>query len=158
MLATDLTARDVDPTRRRFLMKKLGAVLIGCYVLASVMGWVGVDRAQARPTYFKAFLEKYVGDEKSDSEKALAKEIKRVKKCNVCHDPRKGESGKASKKNRNLFGQELSKLLSKDDQKDKEKALKMLAKVESKKAPDSEETFGQLIKAGKLPFEYKEEK
>ena len=93
-------------------MKKLGAVLIGCYALTSVMGWVGVRTVQARPTYSKAFLEKYVGEEKSDTQKALAAEIKRVKKCNVCHDPRKNEEGKASKKNRNPFGQALSKLLS----------------------------------------------
>ena len=32
----------------------------------------------------------------------------------------------------------------------------MLAKVEAKKAPDSEKTYGQMLKAGKLPFEYED--
>ena len=139
-------------------MKKFGAFLVCNFVLASVFGLLRVDTAQARPTYAKAFVEKYVDDETTDTQKALAAEIKRVKKCNVCHDPRPGDSGKASKKNRNPFGEALAKRLSEKDKKDQEKALKMLDKIEGEKAKEADKKFGELIKAGKVPFEYKEGK
>ena len=139
-------------------MKKFGALLVCCFAIATIVSIARVDKAQARPTYAKAFKEKYVGDEKTDVQKSLAAEIKRVKTCYVCHDPRPDDSGKANKKNRNPFGQTLAKHLSEKDQKDKEKALKMLAKIEGEKADGAQKTFGELIKSGKVPFEYKEKK
>jgi hypothetical protein len=137
-------------------MKKLCVLLFGCFVLTSVLSLVRVETAHGRSTYAKAFKEKYVGEEETEAQKSLAAEIKRVKTCNVCHDPRPDESGKANKKNRNPFGQTLAKYMSEEDQKDKEKALKMLAKIEGEKAKDAEKTFGELIKSGKVPFEYKD--
>ena len=100
-------------------MKKFGAFLVCCFVLTSVVSLVRVDTAQGRSTYAKAFVEKYVGDETTDAQKTLAAEIKRVKKCNVCHDPRPDDSGKANKKNRNPFGQTLAKHLEEKDQRTK---------------------------------------
>ncbi len=138
-------------------MKKFGAFLFCCFVLTSAVSFVQVDTALARSTYAKAFVEKYVGEETTDTQKALAAEIKRVKKCNICHDPKKDESGKASKKNRNPFGQTLAKHMTETDKKDKEKALKMLEKIEGEKAEGSDKSFGEIIKSGKVPFEPKEE-
>ena len=84
----------------------------------------------------------------------LAREVKRVKHSAVCHDPRKGEDGKASRKNRNPYGAAVNKLLTKKDQKDLDKALKMLDNVAKEKLKGAEKTFGELIESGKLPFEY----
>ena len=139
-------------------MKKIGALLITCFVVAVALSMVRVDTAQARSTYAKAFKAKYIGEEETDAQKTLAAEVTRVKTCNVCHDPRPGESGKPDKKNRNPYGQTLAKLLSEKDQKDQDKATKMLAKIEAEKVKDAKKTFGELLKSGKVPFEYEEEK
>lgn len=77
----------------------------------------------------------------------LAAEVERVK-CNICH------VGK-DKKERNAYGKALDERLDKKaDKDDKEKIRKMLEEVaalpsdpEKKDSP----TFGDLIKAGKLP-------
>lgn len=139
-------------------MKTLSIWLFCGVILSCVASLVLVDQASARTNYEKAFRKKYIGEEKSKEEKSLAEETKRVGKCFVCHDPRKDDDGKASKKNRNPYGQELAKLLTKDDQKDEDKILKMIEKVENLKAKDAKKTFGEIIKAGKMPFEYPEEK
>lgn len=138
-------------------MKKISAILVSCFVLSGLLSLV-VNNAHARSDYYKAFAEKYVGDEKTEVQKKLALEVKRVKKCNVCHDPRPDDSGKASKKNRNPYGQQLAKHLTEKDKKDKEKALKVLVKIEGEKAKDAKKSFGDILKAGQVPFEYKEEK
>lgn len=69
-------------------------------------------------------------------------------KCNVCH------VGK-SKKNRNAYGEALSKLLDKkEDKKNVEKirqALETVAAESSDPADAAAPTFGDLIAAGKLP-------
>jgi hypothetical protein len=135
-------------------MKKLTIVLVCLLAVTAVIALGQRNVAQARTTYAKAFVAKYVGDESNETQKTLALEIKRVKQCNVCHDPRKDESGKVSKKNRNPFGQTLAKHLTEKDQKDAEKATKMLEKIETEKIDGTEVTIGELIKAGKLPFEY----
>lgn len=139
-------------------MKKICLVLASCVVVAAFVGLLRIRPANARPTYYKAFKKKYVGDDKTDIEKSLSKEIKRVKGCYICHDPRPGADGKKSKKNRNPYGVELSKLLTKKDQKNAEKALDALKKVEKIKLKGCEKTIGDMLKSGKLPFEYKEEK
>ncbi len=139
-------------------MRKIGAFLLCCFVLTCVLNLVRIDSAQARSTYAKAFVEKYVGDETTDSQKALAAEIKRIKKCYVCHDPRPDESGKKSKKNHNPYGKLLAKHMTEQDKKDKEKALKMLTEIEGEKLKGCDKSVGEMIKAGKIPFEYKEMK
>ncbi len=137
-------------------MKKLCSLLVCSIAVLAICSFGRVNSAQAYPTFFKAFEKKYVGDKEADQQKALAKEVLRVKKCNVCHDPRPGDSGKASKKNRNPYGQELNKHLTDKDKKDVEKALEMLGKIEGEKVKDADKTFGELIKAGMIPFEYKD--
>ncbi len=139
-------------------MKKICLVLASCVVVAAFVGLLRISPANARPTYYKAFKKKYLGDGKTDVEKSLAKEIKRVKGCYICHDPRAGADGKKSKKNRNPYGVELAKLLTKKDKKNAEKAIEALTKVEKIKLKGSEKTIGDTLKSGKLPFEYKEEK
>ncbi len=138
-------------------MKKLGALLFGCFVVAFSSA-LRVDTVEARSTYAKAFEKKYVGDETTAAQKSLAAEIKRIKTCNICHDPRPDDSGKANEKNRNPFGKTLAKLLNEKDQKDEAKALKMLEKIETEKPEGSDKTFGELIKSGKVPWEYKDVK
>jgi hypothetical protein len=77
----------------------------------------------------------------------LAAEVERVK-CNVCH------VGK-DKKERNAYGKALDERLDKKaDKDDKEKIRKMLEEVAALPSdPDKKDspTFGDLIKAGKLP-------
>lgn len=77
----------------------------------------------------------------------LAAEVERVK-CNVCH------VGK-DKKERNAYGKALDERLDKKaDKDDKEKIRKMLEEVAALASdPDKSDspTFGDLIKAGKLP-------
>ena len=138
-------------------MKKFGAFLICCCALSVFVSAMRVDTAQARTTYLKAFKQKYVGEKKTEVQKALDAEMKRVKSCNVCHDPRHEEDEKPSKENRNPYGQLLSKQLSEKDQKDLDKALKVITKAETEKAEGAKNSFGELLKAGKVPFEYEEE-
>ncbi len=77
----------------------------------------------------------------------LAAEVERVK-CNICH------VGK-DKKERNAYGKALDERLDKKaDKDDKEKIRKMLEEVAGLPSdPDKKDspTFGDLIKAGKLP-------
>lgn len=143
-------------------MKRSSVVILVCAV-ATLAGLCLVNTADARPKYFSAFKDRYLGDEGSkwtDQQKALDK-IVNEQKCSVCHDPRKdATTGKASKKNRNPYGMALSKYLTEKDKRDGEKAVKMLEKIEKEKpkeAKTDDPTFGDLIQQGKLPFEYQEE-
>ncbi len=136
-------------------MKQLSLSLIICIAMASLIGYNYVRSASAFPTFYKAFDKTYLGDKTTEAQKALVADIKRVKKCNIGHDPRKDENGKASKKNRNAYGQALAKFLSEKDKKNLEKALEVLPKVEGQRAKDAKKTFGELIKEGKLPVECK---
>eukprot|EP00913_Durusdinium_trenchii_P008943 g8409.t1 len=86
---------------------------------------------KARPKYFSAFAKKYPN----------VSEAKKTK-CNVCHFGKK-------KKNRNDYGKALMKNISKNE-KDAAKITAALEKTESAKNAKGE-TFGSLLKAGKLP-------
>ena len=125
-------------------------------VAASVtFSMLTVPSAQAYKQFYDEFNKKYVAEKSTPEQQKLADAIKKVKKCNVCHDPRKID-GKASKKNRNAYGEAMAKLLTKKDKKDVEKIVKALETVAKQKAPDSDKTFGQLIEAGELPAKLKE--
>lgn len=99
--------------------------------------------AHAIPQFQKEFLTLYAADKATD----FAKEAKKAG-CFVCHQ------GKL-RKNQNLYGQELAKLLDKKaDMKNPEKIIEALKKVEalhSVAGDDKSPTFGDLIKEGKLP-------
>ena len=104
----------------------------------------------AYPQFAKEFKNVYVGDESSDVQKKIAANLGQAK-CNLCHDPKKGPDGKASKKNRNAYGKALAKLLTKEDKKNVEKIRKALTSVETLKAEGATSTFGALLKTGALP-------
>ena len=122
-----------------------------CFCTAAIIALVfgaAIQSAHAIKPFSDEFSGKYVKkDSKEKKDQEFAKLVAETK-CNVCH------LGK-SKKDRNPYGVELSKLLDKKADKDnKEKIKSVLAKVEKlpsnpkdKKSP----TFGELIKAGKLP-------
>jgi len=117
-------------------MKKL-AVILFC---AGCMAMLSVKSATAIPPFAKQFNAMYVEGNDDADFVAAVKEAK----CNVCH---KGKS----KKMRNPYGEALDKLLDKKkDAKDVEAIQAALKKVAEQKSP-SGETFGELIKAGKLP-------
>ena len=100
----------------------------------------------ARPQVNTQFKERYVnGDSDTPEAKKLAEAVK-VVKCNVCHVGTK-------KADRNRYGQELAKLLKKNE-KDKAKIVEALEKAEALKidADDPKsKTYGDLLKAGELP-------
>ena len=111
----------------------------------------GASPAYALKAFRDAFVAAYV---KADSEEAKDKSFSAAvekAKCNICHE------GKI-KKNRNDYGKALAELLKKTDEEDKEKILAALKKVEGKRIDpkdDQSPTFGQQIRAGKLPVEPK---
>jgi hypothetical protein len=116
--------------------------------------WLGRSAPQASAD--KAFRDEFVAvyvkaDGKDAKDKAFAAAVEKAK-CNICH------AGKV-KKNRNEYGKALAKLLSREtDTEDKEKIQAALKKVEathSDPKDDKSPTFGDLIRAGKLPVEPK---
>jgi len=121
------------------MRKTVWILIFGTVVALSVNG------AGARPLYNTEFKGKYYKPGGTDVEKELARKID-MAKCLVCHGKK---DGKEDKKVRNDYGQALSKLLK--NEKDKEKVKKALDTVYDQKVPDGTETFGDRIKAGKLP-------
>ena len=78
--------------------------------------------------------------------------------CAICHDQNeKKVNGTLNKKFRNPYGKVLNELLGKADKANKEKIREALKAIESRKAPDSDKTFGELIDSNQLPYPYKEE-
>lgn len=129
-------------------MKKLVACLIVAGVALSL-----TDSASAISAFSKQFKKTYVDDNK-DAPKGFADAVTKAK-CNVCH------FGK-TKKNRNDYAAELSKLLDKKDPDFKTAAIKADPKTAEKKILEAFEkvakmknkegdVFGDLIKKGKLP-------
>ncbi len=132
-------------------MKKIVAMLlIAGFVATTLLG----SSASALPPFKKAFEEKYPAL-KADAEKAG---------CNICH-----VKGAKSKKDKNAYGAILEKSTggkvkadldaAKDDKPAKEaivaeatkKLIDGFTAAESEKAA-SGKTYGELIKAGKLPI------
>jgi len=136
---------------KKVLLKSiLVAVLVASW---TVSAWaIKPFEIQFKKLYYKP-------DSKDPKEKALADAIDHVSTqiegedgvvknaCNVCH-----VKGKA-KKMRNEFGQKLSKLLNKKDDKDNEAkiqaSIKKVVEMKSSKGP----TYAELLKEGKLPAE-----
>ncbi len=123
-----------------------------CLALAMVLGFGflgrGAPEARAVNTFRVEFIAKYVKADSEDAkDKAFAAAVEKAK-CGICHE------GK-NKKNRNAYGKALDELLDPENDADsKEKIQAALKKVESKRPDPKDEkspTFGDLIKAGKLP-------
>lgn len=104
--------------------------------------------ARADKAFFDEFVAKYVKPESTDpKEQAFKASVEKVR-CNVCHVGR-------AKKDRNVYGQALDKLLDRQTDKDNKPkiraALDTVAKQHSKPDDDKSPTFGELIDQGKLP-------
>ena len=100
--------------RRLCLLLSATAVIAG----ASAPAW-------AIPFFQKQFLAEYIADH---DDQEFATFVKKEAKCFCCHQ------GKKSKKNRNAFGAQLSKLLDKKKhKKDKDAVIEALKKVTAMK-------------------------
>jgi len=128
-------------------MKKfVVTLLVGAFAVTVLLG-----SAQGRPAY-PNMIKDYYKDNKAIVEKAGATD-----KCNLCHDP-----ASKLKKDHNEYGKAVKKHIPKEEF-DKLKDPTMKAALEKKlgealKATEADKhssgkTFGEVIKAGKLPGE-----
>lgn len=92
--------------------------------------------AQARPKYLQQFVKKY------PNLKAAAT----AKKCACCHD-----SADKKKKTRNDYGKAVGAGIVKKNEKNEAAIIKALSQAEQVKSKKTGMTFGEMIKAGKLP-------
>jgi hypothetical protein len=129
-------------------MKKVCVTLFCGLLAVATFGSLRVNTAHALPEFKKEFDAKYVKPDGTAEQKSLAAAVKAAN-CNVCHG--KDDKGMDSKKVRNAYGEALHKFIHKKDKKDVEKIRKALADVEAMKNGDG--TFGDKLKAGKLPVE-----
>jgi mono/diheme cytochrome c family protein len=108
-------------------------------VAALMLALFAANEADARPQYQKAFLSKY------KNVTVVAKKAK----CSVCHRKKKvGEKGKP----RNDYGTAMQKSLPAKNCKVVAKIVEAMVKTEAVAVvKDKKETFGDRLKAGKLP-------
>jgi len=124
-------------------MKKfVVTLLVGAFAMTVLLG-----SAQGRPAYPNAIAEIYKDNT------AIVEKSKAMDKCTICHDAK-------DKKIRNEYGKAISKHFPGDDFKkimaDKDAVLKRFKEAVEKVASEkhsSGKTFGEVIKAGKLPGE-----
>jgi hypothetical protein len=136
-------------------MKKL---VIACLV-SMLVASAASPRAQALAPFKTAFQKKYV----DQSDNAAFKEAFKKANCNTCH-----LKGGKTKDERNLYGEELAKLIEGNaNQRLKEageagrktETAKLLAELEkafeevAKMKDEAGQTYGERIKTGKLPVE-----
>jgi len=129
------------------IKQKLLQKLVLTFVASAFAAGVLAQPAQAIKQFSVEFMKLYDVDKESEQKSDFAKTVLKAK-CYVCHQGKK-------KKHHNRYGAELVKLL--DKKKDKknprkiiealEKVAKMHTDVKDKKSP----TYGDLIKASKLP-------
>ena len=111
-------------------MHTLGLLVLGGFLLAGL----AANTAQARPQYYKAFTAKYANVTAA-----------KTARCYVCHV--KGKS----KRQRNNYGSCLAKLLGAKNVKDSAKIDAAFKKAEAADSAIEGKSFGDLLKAGKLP-------
>jgi len=124
-------------------------ILLTCAAaFLGALSWTGTPRALAVKQFKDQFEAKYVKkDSRNPKDKQFAALVAKAK-CNICHEG-------TSKKNRNVYGRELAKLL--DRRKDKNnvkkirQALDTVAKLRSNPKDKRSPTFGELIARGQLP-------
>ncbi len=119
-----------------------------CGALTIALIALGVAPAHAVKAFKDQFEALYIKpDSTQPAHRALSKAVDAAK-CNICHVG-------MSKKDRNDYGQALSRLISKDKDKDNPKAireaLEKVAAVRSDPKNPKSPTFGELIQQGKLP-------
>lgn len=120
--------------------------LIVMLIVGVVFVCSSARQALAIVAFKKSFQKLYI---EPDTDEEFAKLIKSNKTgCLVCHQGKK-------RKHHNPYGKHLVELLDKKkDRKDKEKIIAALKKVEKMHSdPDNDQspTYGELIKANKLP-------
>jgi hypothetical protein len=118
-----------------------------CLILATtfVLLVSHVEHAAAFPEYFKAWQAEYLDNADHKADPAYVDHVKKDTKCLVCHQ------GMKSKENRNAYGAELAKILTKKDKKNTEKIMAAFKTVADMKPDGGKKTFGELIADGKLP-------
>jgi len=122
------------------------------FVFIAVVGLGAITTSQvfAVKEFDAEFKKMYVPPDPTDPNQKAFKAAVDKAKCNVCHVGTK-------KTDRNAYGQELDKLLNrKTDAKAPNKiqaALKQVEGMRSKPDDNKSPTFGERIKAGKLPGE-----
>lgn len=125
-------------------MKKVVLAAVAALAAVSVVsGWMS-ETANARPPYKMEFDKKYMADGT-----ALNKALEGKSNCNLCHQ------GK-NRKNRNEYGEALTKALGEKNVKDMAKIAEALVKAEKAKPNGGDKTFGDLIKDGSLPVTMEE--
>lgn len=118
-------------------------------LLVGILATCGVSQSAFALKQFNDEFKKVYDVSKSKAEESKFAKAVLDAKCYLCHQGRK------SKKNRNSYGAELAKLL--DKKKDKSNKKKMaeafakVAKLPTDPKDKQSPTFGDLIKAGKLP-------
>ena len=128
-------------------MKKMVlAVVCGTFAAGAVLCLA--LPAKADKAFRDEFIAKYVKPNSKDPKDVAFAQACEQAKCTICHEG-------LNKKKRNVYGQELAKLLKRDAEKEnKPKIRSALDKVAALKANPKDPkspTFGDLIKAGKLP-------
>jgi hypothetical protein len=116
------------------------------FLAASALFIFGVAQPAAGvQQFYDAFVAEYIKEHPNKDYTKLVTDAK----CLVCHQ------GTKSKKNRNVFGSEVDKLLDrKTDAKDQAKivdAFKKVMAMHTDPKDDKSETYGDRVKAGKLP-------
>lgn len=122
---------------------KRSTLLTMVALLAGVLAFSS-SSVEARPKYRTQFQKSY--------EKVAANH---KINCFVCH--KKMDDGKIDKEHHNNYGEALEKALGKKNETDYDVIEAALKKIESKKSAEEGKTFGDLIKAGKLPGETDDE-
>jgi hypothetical protein len=105
--------------------------------VVAIMFAAGPRQAEARPTFPGVLVKQY----------PALKDLVKKTKCAVCHPTVDNKK----KKKRNNYGKALAKAIGKANQKDKAKVAAAMTKIEKEKSATKDMTFGDLIKAGKLP-------
>jgi hypothetical protein len=117
-----------------------------CYLLcAAAVLFALASPAGAMPSFYKEFKKDYI-DSLKDKKFAEAMDKGDVK-CLVCHQGKQ-------KKNRNLFGKEVGKLLTKKDKDNTEKiaaGLKQALAMHVDPKNEKSETYMDRLKAGQWP-------
>ncbi len=123
-------------------MRKTVQILFTMSLGLMVIGLLDTSEAHARKQYRDAMNKVYPDLAKKHG---TGKEGKKSLSCKVCHP------GKTKKK-RNDYGVALGKAIGKKNEKDEDKLKKAFEKIaKEKSSKDKEKTFGELIKAEKLP-------
>ncbi len=122
---------------------------LACVALVSLIALALTAQPASAVKQFKdQFDAKYVKSDSKDAKDQAFSEAVAAAKCNLCH---KG----TSKKDRNVYGDALDKLLDRNTDKDDaakiQAALDKAAAEKSNPADAKSPTFGELISAGKLP-------